>query len=137
MIQMAKTDENNLTKILRIIFFALLVAGWMMLFSIFTTLLSTLPILGTLGKAAFFVVALIVGSVCCCGVTALAYIRYRPLLATGILALAGAIAGIVIWRLDVTSDASMQPTPAPIRAPAFIYDTDLTGLTNAAVESIY
>lgn len=33
--------------------------GWMMIFSIFTTLLSTLPILGQLGNAAFFIVALI------------------------------------------------------------------------------
>ena len=70
MISMAKEDENNLTKMLRILCWILIVAGWMMLFSIFTTLLNTLPIIGQLGSAAFFIVALIVGTVCCCGVQA-------------------------------------------------------------------
>ena len=42
MITMAKEDEKALTKVLRILCWILLVAGWMMLFSIFTTLLSTL-----------------------------------------------------------------------------------------------
>jgi len=113
MIQMAMEDEKLLTKILRLVAYVLLVAGWMLLFSIFTTLLSTLPILGTLGNVAFFIVALIVGTVCCCGVTAIAYIRYRPVLAIGILALAGGIAGIVIWRLDAASEASAAPTLSP------------------------
>lgn len=115
MIKMAKEDENTITKILRIVCWVLLVAGWMMLFSIFTTLLSTLPILGTLGNAAFFIVALIVGTVCCCGVTAVAYMRYRPLLSFGILALAGGIAGLIIWQLDDANEASIQPTPAPVK----------------------
>lgn len=133
MIKMAKEDENMVTKVLRILCWVLLVAGWMMLFSIFTTLLSTLPILGTLGNAAFFIVALIVGTVCCCGVTAIAYIRYRPLVAFGILALAGAIYGIIIWQLDDANSASTQPTPAPVKSPAFIYADD----TDVTVESIY
>jgi len=121
MISMAKQDENTMTKILRIICWVLLVAGWMMLFSIFTTLLDTLPIIGTLGKAAFFLVALIVGTVCCCGVTAVAYMRYRPLLSFAILALAGGIAGIVIWRLDAANESSIAPTLAPAKAPSFLY----------------
>jgi len=114
MIKMAKEDEKMVTKVFRIVCFALIVAGWMLLFSIFTTLLSTLPIIGTLGNAAFFIVALICGTTCCCAVTAVAYIRYRPLLAFGILALAGTIAGIVIWRLDAANDASTAPTTAPL-----------------------
>lgn len=123
MIKMAKEDEKMVTKVLRLVCWILLVAGWMMLFSIFTTLLSTLPILGALGNAAFFIVALIVGTVCCCGVTALAYIRYRPLLAFGILALAGTIAGIIFWRFDDAQDASSQPTPSPVKSPvSFFYD---------------
>lgn len=134
MIKMAQDDEKMVTKILRIVCWALLVGGWMMLFSIFTTLLSTLPILGALGKAAFFIVALIVGTLCCCGVTAIAYIRYRPVVAIGILALAGAIAGIIIWRLDETSDASIQPTPAPVKSPtAFFFGDD----SDIMAESIY
>mmetsp|Transcript_12839 Transcript_12839/g.23127 ORF Transcript_12839/g.23127 Transcript_12839/m.23127 type:complete len:144 (-) Transcript_12839:225-656(-) len=132
MIKMAMEDEKTVTKILRIICWVLLVAGWMMLFSIFTTLLSTLPILGALGNAAFFIVALVIGTVCCCGVTAIAYVRYRPLLAFGILALAGTIAGLVIWQLNDAQEASTQPTSAPVKSPVFIYnDTDVT------MESIY
>ena len=133
MIKMAMEDEKTVTKILRIFCWVLLVAGWMMLFSIFTTLLSTLPILGALGNAAFFIVALVVGTVCCCGVTAIAYFRYRPLLTFGILALAGTIAGLVIWLLNDAQEASLQPTPAPVKSPVFIYPDD----TNVTMESIY
>ena len=128
MISMAKEDENNLTKMLRILCWILIVAGWMMLFSIFTTLLNTLPIIGQLGSAAFFIVALIVGTVCCCGVTAIAYMRYRPLISFTILAIAGGIAGIIVWRLNAGAEASTQPTSAPVKAPRFydeaIYDYD-------------
>lgn len=122
MIKMAKDDEKLVTKVLRVLCWVLLVAGWMMLFSIFTTLLSTLPILGTLGNAAFFIVALVVGTTCCCAVTAVAYIRYRPLVAFAIIALTGTIIGIVFWRLDDAEAASTQPTPAPVKSPAsFVY----------------
>lgn len=124
MISMAKEDEKNITKMLRVLCWILLVAGWMMLFSIFTTLLSTLPLLGALGGAAFFIVSLIVGTVCCCAVTAVAYFRYRPLITTIILALAGGIAGIIIWRLDEANDASMQPTMAPVFAPNFLMEPE-------------
>lgn len=120
MITMAKEDEKALTKVLRILCWILLVAGWMMLFSIFTTLLSTLPLLGALGGAAFFIVALIVGTVCCCAVTALAYFRYRPLLTSIILAIAGGIAGIVIWKLNDAGNASYAPTQSPVPAPKFL-----------------
>lgn len=133
MINMAQEEEKTLTKILRLVCWALLVGGWMSLFSIFTTLLSTLPILGALGNAAFFIVALIVGTVCCCGVTAIAYVRYRPLLAFGILALSGGIAGIIIWRLNDANEASAQPTPAPVKSPAFLFSDDI----DASVDSMY
>jgi hypothetical protein len=119
MIKMAKDDEKMLTKVLRVVCWIALVAGWMMLFSIFTTLLSTLPLLGKIGSAAFFIVALIVGTVCCCAVTAVAYFRYRPLITSIILAIAGGIAGIVIWKLN-GANVSSQPTMAPVLAPKFI-----------------
>ncbi len=107
MIKMATEDETMLTKLLRIICWVLLVVGWMMVFSIITTLLHTLPLLGELGNAAFLVVALIAGTTCCCAVTAIAYIRFRPLVAFGILSVAGAIAGLIIWRLQ----SADQPPP--------------------------
>lgn len=127
MIKMAMEDEKMVTKVLRLICWVLLVAGWMMLFSIFTTLLSTLPILGALGKAAFFIVALIVGTVCCCGVTAIAYMRYRPLISFAILAVAGIITGIVFWSLGDANSNSLSPTPSPVKAPSFLFadNTDI------------
>lgn len=122
MIFMAKEDEKALTKMLRVVCWILLVAGWMMLFSIITTLLSTLPLLGAIGGAAFFVVALIVGTVCCCAVTAVAYFRYRPLITSIILAIAGGIAGIIIWRLNDAGAASVTPTMAPVQMPKFFME---------------
>jgi len=133
MINMAKEDEKAVTKILRIICWVLLVAGWSMLFSIFTTLLSTLPILGALGNFAFFIVALVVGTTCCCAVTAVAYIRYRPLLAFVIFAVAATITGLVVGGVGQAQEQSIQPTPAPVKAPSFFYPND----TDVTVESVY
>lgn len=104
MISLAKEDEKNLTKVLRLLCLVLLIVGWVMIFSIFTTTLSTLPILGKLGYFAVIVVALICGTLCCGTFTAIAYIRYRPLVTFGLLALAGGIWGIVAWRLDEAVD---------------------------------
>lgn len=124
MIDMAKQDEATLTKILRVVCLVLIIAGWSMLFSIFSTLLHTLPLLGTLGDFAIFVVALILGCVCFCGVTAVAYIRYRPVMAFGILALAGIITGICFWRLGDAAENSVQPTMQPVASPKFIFFDD-------------
>ena len=124
MIDMAKEDEATLTKILRIICLALIIGGWAMLFSIFSTLLHTLPILGTLGDFAIFIVALILGCTCFCGVTAVAYIRYRPALAIGILAVAAAITAVCFTQLGKAADASYQPTMQPVAAPKFIMFDD-------------
>merc|ERR1712129_200633 len=96
MINMAKEDEKAITKVLRIVFFLVLIAGWILLFSIFTTLIKALPLIGKLGAFAVAIVALIVGTVCCCTVTSIAYISYRPFIAFGIW-------GIVAWRLNETA----------------------------------
>lgn len=124
MVDMAKQDENALTKVLRVIGWVALVAGWSMIFSLLTTLLSTLPILGTIGKVAFFIVGLILGTVCCCGVTAVAYFRYRPLVTGAILGVVGIVTGLVIWSLSEANDnlESLAPTFAPVKAPTFLFD---------------
>jgi len=119
MINMAKQDEKQLTKLLRIVCWVLLVAGWIMLFSIFTTVLSTLPILGKLGYFAVVIIALIIGSVCCLGVTALAYMRYRPAISIAILAIGLGIWGVVGWAVGSAAVNSVQPTFAPTPAPRF------------------
>lgn len=125
MIDMAKQDEATLTKILRVVCLVLIIVGWAMLFSIFSVLLHTLPLLGTLGDFAIFIVALILGCVCFCGVTAVAYIRYRPVLAIGILAVAGAITAVCFWRLGDAAEASIQPTMQPVASPKYIMFDDV------------
>ena len=117
MINMAKEDEKKVTKLLRIVCWVLLVGGWIMLFSIFTTVLSTLPILGRLGYFAVVILALIVGSVCCLGVTALAYMRYRPVISVAIIAIGLGIWGIVAWAVGSAAQNSVQPTFAPTPVP--------------------
>lgn len=133
MIKMATEDEKMLTKLLRVICWVLLVAGWMMIFSIISALLKILPfgLLAALGNAAFLVVALIAGTTCCCAVTAIAYIRFRPLVAFGILSVAGAIAGLIIWQLR----SADQPPPDSsfVELSSFIHSDNVNG----AVVSTY
>uniref|UniRef100_A0A7S2XPH2 Transmembrane protein n=1 Tax=Attheya septentrionalis TaxID=420275 RepID=A0A7S2XPH2_9STRA len=107
MISMAAEDEKSLTKILRIISYVVLIIGWVLLFSIFQTFLNTLPILGKLGAFAIFLIAFIVGTVCCCGVTALAYFRYRPLISFVIIAVGLGIWGLVVGMLG-REDTSIE-----------------------------
>ena len=113
MINLAKEEEKKLTKILRILCYVLLLAGWVMLFSIFQTFFDTLPILKQLGAFAIFLIAFIIGTACCCGVTALAYFRYRPLVSVIIIAV-----GLGIWGLTVgIMGGNYTPTTAPTAAP--------------------
>ena len=120
MVDMAKEEENMMVKILRVVCFVALLAGWIMLFSPLTTILSTLPILKQLGYFAVVLVGLIFTGVCFCSVTAVAYLRYRPILAFAILAIAAIITGIVIWRLDVAAKNTPPATNATHFVPYFL-----------------
>jgi len=80
--------------------------------SVITTLLSTLPIVKQLGNFAFFLVALILGTSCCCMVTAVAYIRYRPLLAFIIIAIGATIGGVIGWKAGSTAEENAENPPA-------------------------
>ena len=104
MIVTAKQEEAAMNKILRLVGWFALLAGWIMLFSPFVTALEVLPILSKLGYFAVVLVALLVSVLCCGTVTLLAYFRYRPLLSGSLLALAFGIWGIVIWKLDQAAD---------------------------------
>jgi len=103
MIDMAKEEQSSLMTMLRIISALALIAGWVMLFSPLITVLSILPIAGSLGFFAAFLFGIVVGGTCFCTVTTIAYVRYRPLIAFGLLALAGIIWGIIGWRLDIAA----------------------------------
>ncbi|CAB9508410.1 Protein of unknown function (DUF1625) [Seminavis robusta] len=104
MLDMAREDEKKILYLIRAVGCVLLLAGWIMLFSPFVTALQVLPLLSQLGYFAVVLTALIVSTLCCLTVTIVAYIRYRPVLAIGLLALAGAIWGIVAWRLNVAAE---------------------------------
>ena len=104
MIAMAKEEEAAMNKMIRIISWILLLAGWIMLFSPFTTALEVLPILSTLGYFAVVLTALVVSAACCSTITLLAYFRYRPILSGALLLVAFGIWGIIIWRLDEAAD---------------------------------
>lgn len=104
MIDMAKQEQSQMMKILRIICLIGLIGGWILLFSPFTTALQVLPLLGGFGYFAVVIVAVIVGGTCFCTISTVAYVRYRPIIAFGLLALAAIIWGIVAWRLNIAAE---------------------------------
>mmetsp|Transcript_52722 Transcript_52722/g.78161 ORF Transcript_52722/g.78161 Transcript_52722/m.78161 type:complete len:515 (+) Transcript_52722:80-1624(+) len=104
MIENAEAEEKTLLNIIRVIGWVLLVLGWSLLFSPFITALSVLPFLAKLGGFAAVLVGIILGCTCCCIVVASAWVRYRPLLGLAMLAIAGTVTGVVIWRLNVAAE---------------------------------
>jgi Transmembrane protein 43 len=117
MLDMAKEEESKLTMMIRVIGWALLCAGWVMLFSPFLTALEVLPLLSQLGYFAVVLAALIVSFMCCCTIMIVAYMRYRPVITGGLLIVALGIWGIVAWRLNIAAETGGD-TPAPTPAPA-------------------
>ena len=91
---MEKTNDS-ITNIIRLISWIICVLGYYLLFSPLITLLSWIPLIGSLlgmilGFAAF-IIALIIGSLTFLLIFALAWIRYRPLLGLLILTLITAV----------------------------------------------
>ena len=114
MVEMAQTDEKNTMKIMRILCWIGLFAGWCMIFAPLITVLSVLPILAALGNFAVALCGLIVSLTCCCTIMTLAYFRYRPIITSGLLAISLGIWGIIIWRGNVAADGLTEsPTAAP------------------------
>lgn len=127
MIKLAKEDEAMITKVLRIICWVMLVAGWSMIFSLLPQLLGMFgSIFSKIAGIAFFIVGLVAGTTCCCAFTALAYIRYRPVISFLILAVSGSIAGIIVWQIR-----SAEPESSP---PSF---SSILGLSFFDVSSFY
>ncbi len=88
--EMEKSNDST-TSVFRLVSWIICVFGFYLLFSPIITLISWIPLIGTLfsyilGFAAF-VIALIIGSLTFLTVFALAWIRYRPLLGLLILTL--------------------------------------------------
>jgi len=91
---MEKSNDST-TNIFRLVSWIICVLGFYLLFSPIITLISWIPLIGTLfsyilGFAAF-VIALVIGSLTFLTVFALAWIRYRPLLGVLILTLIFAV----------------------------------------------
>lgn len=87
---MEKTNDST-TNIFRLVSWIICVLGFYLLFSPIITLISWIPLIGTLfsyilGFAAF-VIALVAGSLTFLLVFAVAWVRYRPLLGLLILTL--------------------------------------------------
>ena len=87
---MEKTNDST-TNVFRLVSWIICVLGFYLLFSPIITLISWIPLIGTLfsnilGFAAF-VIALVAGSLTFLLVFAVAWVRYRPLLGLLILTL--------------------------------------------------
>ena len=88
--EMEKSNDS-VTSVFRLVSWIICVFGFYLLFSPIITLISWIPLIGTLfsyilGFAAF-IIALIIGSLTFLLVFALAWVRYRPLLGLLILTL--------------------------------------------------
>lgn len=108
MLDMAKEEEKAMTKVIRIGVWALLCAGWIMLFAPLLTTLQVLPLLSKIGFFAVVVVAVPVSLLCCATIMLLAYMRYRPVITGALLVVALGIWGIVAWRLNYASEVSAE-----------------------------
>jgi hypothetical protein len=108
MIGMAKEEEASVTKVIRLVVWVALCAGWIMIFSPLITVLQVLPLLSSLGFFAVIVVAVPVSLLCCATVMLLAYMRYRPLITGGLLAIALGIWGVVAWRLQHANEIANE-----------------------------
>ena len=97
--EMEKSNDS-VTSVFRLVSWIICVFGFYLLFSPIITLISWIPLIGTLfsyilGFAAF-VIALIIGSLTFLLVFALAWVRYRPLLGLLILTLIFVVVLIII-----------------------------------------
>lgn len=108
MIGMSKKEEAAATKIIRIVVWVALCAGWIMIFAPLLTMLQVLPLLSSIGFFAVIVVAVPVSLLCCATVMLLAYMRYRPVITGGLLVVALGIWGIVAWRLQVANEIANE-----------------------------
>ena len=100
MIGLASKEEAAVTKVIRLVVWVALCAGWIMIFSPLITILQVLPLLSSLGFFAVILVAVPVSLLCCVTIMLLAYMRYRPIITGGLLVVALGIWGIVAWKLQ-------------------------------------
>ncbi len=114
---MEKTNDST-TNVFRLVSWIICVLGFYLLFSPIITLISWIPLIGTLfsyilGFAAF-VIALVAGSLTFLLVFAVAWVRYRPLLGLLILTL------IFVVILGISLENLLEFFYIPIRISYFM-----------------
>jgi hypothetical protein len=109
MFQSAQSENTVITWILRLVGLLVMFIGFVLVFSIFSVLADIIPFVGSIvsfGTTLFaFVLTLLLGAV----VIAIGWIAYRPMLAIGILAVAGVVA---FWLVRRRRSAVAAPQPA-------------------------
>lgn len=98
MINIIKTENKILKWVLRLVGVILVISGVSALFKPLSTLANFVPILGGLVDTAIGLVAFLVGGALSLIVIAVAWIRYRPLLGIGLLAVAGVLIFFLIKK---------------------------------------
>ena len=111
MFQSAQSENTVITWILRLVGLLVLFIGFVLVFSIFSVLADIIPFVGSIvsfGTTLFaFVLTLLLGAL----VIAIGWIAYRPMLAIGILAVAGVVA---FWLVRRRRSAVAAPQPAAV-----------------------
>ncbi|MBO4312782.1 MAG: TMEM43 family protein [Desulfovibrio sp.] len=98
MYQDAKDDNSMLAWVLRIVGIILVIAGFKMVVAPLGVLADVIPLLGTIVGAGAGFVATLVGIAWSFVIIALSWLRFRPMLAAGLLAVAALLVALVFLR---------------------------------------
>lgn len=91
MFEKAKTDNETLTWILRLVGSLLLVAAFMMILKPLSVLADVVPIIGNIVAAGTGIISILLGSIVALVTICIAWIFYRPLLGFALLVIIGAL----------------------------------------------
>jgi len=102
MFQKAISDNTLLTWGLRLLGFLLMMGGLNMIFKPLSVLADVLPILGKIVSIGTSLISFLIAISFSSLTIAIAWLVYRPLLGISLLAVAGAITALVLWKLKNT-----------------------------------
>ena len=94
MFEGARSDNSILAWVIRVIGVLCVIAGLRMIFKPLSVLADVIPILGTIVEGGAGVVAFLVGLAWSLVVIAVAWVRFRPLMAGGLIAAAVVLLGL-------------------------------------------
>jgi len=108
----AKAANKTLTWILRVVGVVVMIAAFGMVLGPLGVLADVLPLFGKIVRVGTGLVAGALGISISLVVVALSWLAFRPLLGLGLLAVAGGVIGVLIWR------AKAKPSPKTATAEA-------------------